>query len=97
MKHLSSVDKAKKFLSTLKHIDLDNTYDYCDDYDFSNYRKSYFVYMDVEFSGCFEKNTRFCSKREVNKIINEQMNGENKWDHVVILDIKNNKTLRISI
>lgn len=92
MKKEDAIKKAVQFLLNLPHIDLgdeESIKDYCD---FDNSNKPYYVYVDIERSGCFESNTGFFSKTEVNSLIKEQLDNEDgKWDHILILDVKNNK------
>lgn len=63
-------------------------------FDFSNYNKPYYLYMDIERCGCFESRSSFMSKDKVNDIIEDQLQGgQNAWDHIYIFDINQNKQI----
>ena len=91
----NQINKVKRFLRNLPHIELDMTgdEDILDCYDFTSPNKPYYVYLDVESRGCFEMETGFKTKTEVNEIVRSQCNSENKWDHVVIFSISKNKII----
>lgn len=90
---MKAIEKAKDFLLNLKHIELDDSYPLEEFYDFSKPHLPYYVYMDANAYGCYSYDARFMSKKDVNKLIAEQCCEENNWDTIVILDVKQNKTV----
>ena len=81
------IEKAKNFLRNLPCILLDESVPFENYLDFSEPEKPYYVYMDDEQCGCFENEAKFMNKEEVNKLIKNQMFGEDKWNHIFIYSI----------
>lgn len=96
MNNQKAIENAKNFLRNLSHITLDMTGN--DEiekyYDFSDSDKPYYIYTDGESRGCYESINGFITEKEVNKLITEQCNNRNKWDTIVILDVKKNKIVK---
>lgn len=92
---MTAIEAVKKFLINHSNIPIDESnIDYCD---FNNSNEPYFVYSNVQKRGYFQSEAKFCSKNEVNRIIDAQMHEKDKWDVVIIFDVLLNKQTIVGI
>lgn len=96
-----AIKRAKHFLNTqIDCIELEhNWFEGYSTHKFENADKPYYVYTNSQTYGCFESNSEFFSKENVNWLINRQLGSNHLWhyDHVIIFDIEKNKVIKPGI
>ena len=90
-----NIKKAKIFLQNIDKIKLGKNESWEDECNFTCSNKSYFVFLESRIYGLYSYTGRFCSKRELNKLLKEWFapfrSLKKEWISIVILDVTKNK------
>ena len=93
-----AIEKVKKFLKSTEMIILDKNESWEDICKFTKSNKSYFVFLERENFSLPTYNGWFCSKRELNKLLNEWFvpyrTPKKDYTSIIIFDVKNDKIVK---